>query len=199
MPALRISIDETHVLTVSADGLDLVDVRVSATKVESDLAAVEVHGGSYSKPDESRFLFWLEHRPLQAGQRVSVEFSQDGESSWPGKTVEELYPDEQAETEETQSPFPSREAMLDQLTLRAHEHDRLSCKVNLPTRSVEAETEPEEHGYAFGVSWHSHRPNRARVSLHTYSIESMRLNENGVSHVQESLSFGESVSLEVGA
>ncbi len=175
------------------------DVRVSATKVEPDLATVEVHGGRYREPGKSRFMIWLERRALQPGQRVSVEFSKEGQSSWPGKTVEELYPDEQAETEGADSPFSSRAEMLDQLTLLSHGHSQLSCKVALPTKSVEAKTESTEHGYAFGVSWHSHRPERARVSLHTYSIESMRLNQTGTYHVQESLGFGESASIEVGA
>ena len=199
MPALRLVIDDFPVLTVSSVGLDLVDVRVSATKVEPELAAVEVHGGSYSKSGESRFLFWLEHQPLKAGQRVTVELLPEGQSSWPGKTAEELYAESENEPEEPQAPFLSREEMLDQLAQRPKAHERLSCTVVGPGVASDVRVEDGEHGYAFGVSWHSHRPERARVSLHTYSIESMRRKENGTYHVQSSLNVGQSASITVGA
>ncbi len=199
MPALRLLIDDLPILTVSSDGLDLVDVRVSATKVEPETAAVEVHGGSFGNPDDSRFLFWLEHQALTRGQRVSVEFLAEGESSRPGKTVEELYPDAESEPEEPEDPLLSRDEVLDQLTLRPKLHEHLSCTATLPTGTSRVRLQDDEHGYAFGVCWHSHRPERARVSLHSYTVESMRRKENGTYHVQSTLNFGQSACIEVDA
>ncbi len=199
MPALRLLIDDLPILTVSSEGLDLVDVRVSATKVEPEVAAVEVHGGNFGSSDASRFLFWLEHQSLEPGQRVSVEFLADGESSWPGKTVEELYPESENEPEEPETPCLPRDEMLDQLALRPKAHERLSCTASLPTGTSRVVLADEEHGYAFGVSWHSHRPERARVSLHSYTIESLRRKENGTYHVQSALNFGQSACIEVDA
>lgn len=199
MPALRLLIDDFPILTVCSDGLDLVDVRVSATKVEPETAAVEVHGGSFGNPGDSRFLFWLEHQALKPRQRVSVEFLSEGESSWPGKTVEELYPDSESECEEPEASLLSRDEVLDQLTLRPKSHEHLSCTVCLPTGTTRVRLEDDEHGYAFGVSWHSHRPERARVSLHSYTIESMRRKENGTYHLQSTLTFGQSACIEVDA
>lgn len=197
MPALRVSIDNTHVLTVASDGLDLIEVRVVSTKVGHDQALIEVHGGSYSDPCNSRFVFWLEPHPLNAKQRVLVEFDQHGQSSRPGKTVEEINVEGNAKSNEPDGSFLSRDEMLDQLALQPNKRDRLACKIVLPGGAAEVAAGDEEYGYAFGVSWHSHRPDRTRVLLHTYSIENMRRNQNGTYHIQESLGYGELVSFEV--
>ena len=91
------------------------------------------------------------------------------------------------------------EQVLDELTRKPKLFDTLAFKVQLPHRLVEGRTSVTEHGYGFHVLWSSHKSDRARVSLHSYTLESPKKRENGTYHVQEHIFYGQSVIFEVGA
>jgi hypothetical protein len=57
--------------------------------------------------------------------------------------------------------------------------------------TVRADTAPSEHGYTFTVLWNSHRPERARASAHTYTLDSLITRENGKYHAETKLAFGQ--------
>jgi hypothetical protein len=62
---------------------------------------------------------------------------------------------------------------------------------------VRAQTASAEHGYSFMVLWNSHRPERASVSTHTYTLDSLVTKERGRSHAEAKLIFGQRVSFKV--
>ena len=53
MPALSLSIDGNVIATVRTEGLDSLDVRASGTRIDEDLASVDVAGGSYPENGNS--------------------------------------------------------------------------------------------------------------------------------------------------
>jgi hypothetical protein len=59
------------------------------------------------------------------------------------------------------------------------------------------ETNPDEHGFGFTVLWNSSHPERARVSLHSYSLESLEALGPMNNHVEEKIHYGGSVQFEL--
>jgi hypothetical protein len=103
---------------------------------------------------------------------VEVRLSDSGDTSHAGKTIAELFPEE-AEDEPPTDFTPSPE-MFAELRAKAALRDgyafRLSAKSGL---TFEGRTVPTDHGFGFNVVWNCHRPNRANLSLHAYTLDDL--------------------------
>jgi hypothetical protein len=191
MPALAVALNNAAIVTVTTDGLDILDVQVSGDCIGPELASFRVSGGSYPDGQPSTYLIWQDEHPLQAGDTVSVTFLKEGLSSRPGQTIEQLYPDDPPEPT---GPFAPPEQVLRELMQQPKKHDALHFRLVGPDGAVtNGATAPEEHGFGFSVSWISQRPERARLSLHTYTLQSLIDRTNGKYHAQGWLQFGQNV------
>lgn len=197
MPALAVFIDGAPLVTVCCDGYDVVSVRLSGTRVERELATLDVSGGSYPDGGESIHLIWVSERPLEIGQRVSVAFLDVGATTERGKTIEELFPnDGPCESMD----FTPTERMFEELRAKPALRNGYSFEYQPAAGGVYVgRTEPEEHGFGFTVLWNSHRPERASVSLNSYTIDSIQQRTPGHDHAREHIKFGQSVSVRIGA
>jgi hypothetical protein len=197
MPALSVFIDEELVVTVNCDKFDVMSVRVSGTRAEEEFASLVVSGGAYPEAGESTSLTWVNEVPLEPGQTVRVQFLENAASTAPGKTIEELFPGEEPSEE---FDFTPTEQMFEELRAKPKQRNGWSFEYQSPEgqRAV-ANTTPEEHGFGFTVLWNSHRPSRASVSLHSYTIDSLQRREPGNDHAREYLQFSQSVAIRVGA
>lgn len=197
MPALSVFVDNDPLVTVNCDGFDVMSVRVSGTRVEDEFASLGVSGGAYPDEGKSTSLTWVSEIPLKPGQSVRVLFLETGASSQPGKTIEELFPDEEPGED---FDFTPTEQMFEELKAKAKLRSGWSFEYHSPEeKRTAAKTEPLEYGFGFTVLWNSHRPSRASVSLNSYTIESMQQRKPGNDHAREHLLFGQSVSIRVGA
>jgi hypothetical protein len=195
MPALSVSIDGTPIATVSTDGYDVLDVRIHGACVDEQLASLDLAGGSFPEQGESTYLWWIDELPLRTGQVVTVSFLENGPTSQPGKTVEELCDGEPPRTETEAKPRAELFAELRSLP-RLREKFCMRLKVSTGIRFA-GETRPEEHAFAFGVLWNSFHPERARVSLHSYTLESLEARGPMNYHVQERIHCGDSIEFEL--
>ena len=195
MPALTVSIDGKAIATVSTDGYDLLSVRVGGTRIDEDLADLEVSGGSFPEGRESTYLTWVSALSLQAGQVVTVLLLESAPTSHPGKTIAELFPDEKLS--ETTDFKPTPELFTD-IRSRPKLRDKFSFRLETSRGTTfVGETDPDEHGFGFTVNWNSFRPERARVSLHSYSLESLEHKGPMHNHVDERLHAGNWVRFEL--
>lgn len=195
MPALAVTLNGEALVSVSMDGFDIMDVGVSGDLLGPEHATLRVSGGSYPQERESQYLIWEDERTLVPGDKVSVEFLASGTTSRSGKTIEELYPDEKPTQK---APFAPVEQVVRELKQRPKKFDSLAFEFEGPDGvGVRARTAPEEHGFAFTVLWNSHRPERARASAHTYTLESLITKENGKYHAEARLTYGQRVTLTV--
>jgi hypothetical protein len=195
MLALTVSINGKTIATVSTDGYDLLSVRAGGTRIDEDLADLEVAGGSYPEGRESTYLTWVSALPLQPGQVVTVRLLESAPTSHRGKTIAELFPDEQPSgatdfkpTSELFADIRGRPALRDKFSFR--------LETSRGTSFV-GETVPDEHGFGFTVNWESFHPERARVSLHSYSLENLEHKGPMNNHVDERLHAGDWVRFEL--
>lgn len=195
MPALRVSIDSTPIATVCTDGYDILQVRVHGTRIDEDLATLEVTGGNYPEQGESTYLTWINELPLTAGQIVTVAFLEDSPTSHPGKTIDELFRDEPPIAQADFQPFAK---ICEKLRAQPKLREKFSFRLASSSGNAFAgETTPDEHGFGFTVLWNWLHPERARVSLHSYTIESLEARTQGTYHFEDKIHYGESVQFSV--
>lgn len=195
MPALEISVDGISVVTVNTDGLDVLGINVGGTKIDEELASLNVSGGSYPEGGQPAPLTWVASSPLCAGQAVSVVFHEQGSSTQPGKTIEELFPD-QLPVEQTD--FTRTVEMFKELRAKPKVREKFNLQlVSSSGTSFVGETSSAEHGFGFSVLWNSFHPERARVSLHAYTLDSLESRGPLNNLFEEKLAYGGSVELHI--
>ena len=196
MPSLRVSVNGSVVASVCTEGLDSLSARVSGTRIDEELAALDVAGGSYPSDAESTYLTWVD-LPLAAGQVVLVEFVENEPTSHRGKTIEEL-----AIGEPDVSPvdFKPTAEMFELLRQAPRVRDRFSFRLGSSfDQSFVGETGCNEHGFSFSVHWTSFHPERARLSLHSYTLDGLEKREPMTDYVEERMHVGNTVHFQLDA
>lgn len=175
----------------------MVSFGVTGTRVDPELATASITASRYPEGQESTYLIWLNELAILSGQTVTVSFRQGGPTSAPGKTVEELYPDE-GPAEGTD--FKLTTQMMQELRARPQYRPGWAFEVRASNGvSYAGLTNEAEHGFGFSVLWTVHRPERASISLHSYTLESLEKRTPMQYHVRMNLELGSSVDLVVAA
>ncbi len=196
MPALSVSVDGEHLATVAVGGLTMLGVHLSGERWEDELATLDMAGGNYADMDKSSYLTWINLRPLQAGQVVTVSCVADLHTSPAGKTIDELYPDEPPCE---QTDFTPTAAMFDQLSKRPMLRDGYAFKLRT-SRGAEysGQTQADEYGFVLRVLWNSrYRPECARFSVSTITLEQLRTRVPRRKHVEGDLFLYQSIRFQV--
>lgn len=199
MPSLSVQLDGTFLARVNTDGYDVLSVHVHGTRIDDDSAELEMSGGSYPDGGESTHLIWINSMPLRPGQEVEVVFGEDGETSHAGKTIAELFPNENSEPEQPEDFRPTAE-MFAELRAKRVLRDGYLLTLSASTGTVfVGRTENTAHGFGFTIVWNSHRPGRANLSLHSYTLENLEQKTPMLDHVREYIEPVQAVRLRVDA
>jgi hypothetical protein len=197
VPSIRVSVEGQQAAVVATAGLHVLSVHVSGTKVNEEFATLEFHGGTYPEGGPPTSLWWLSELQVRPGQTISVEFLPEAATSLPGKTIEELFPEESSPVE----PSPkSREQLVEELRstpqLRSHYGFKLRSSLGA---ALTCELPEGAHGFGFSVVWNWVRPERVSTSLHSYALEHL-LGDGPLDYEhEERLPLGASVELRVDA
>lgn len=190
MPALRISIDGNEVATVCTDGYAVLDAHVSGARIDEELATLSVAGTSQPENGEYVHRTWVNDIPMKSGQVLTIAFLESASSSHDGKTIEELFPDEDT-TEEMD--FTVTAEMFAELKAKPKLREKYSFRVKSSSgASFAGETKPEGHGFSFSVLWNSFQPEWARISLHSYTIESLEVRDEPLEYLFQERAYPES-------
>ncbi len=197
MPALTVCVDGGLLARVCTDGLDVLAINVGGTRVDDELATIHVNGGAYPEDGEHSHLIWIDRFVLQPGQQVQIELSDAGADSQPGMTIDQ-FPPEPNPTPPAE--FKTLAQTVAELKERTLTREGYAFEAQLPAGEVQRTASlPNEHGFGFSVLWNSHRPERASVSLHTYTLDGLEHGEDGRDHARQYLRPGQSVGIKVEA
>jgi len=194
MPAIKVEIDSIHRVTVSADGFALLSVDVSAVRTDEEPPHLAISASKYPPVGDRSYLLWEDWLPLESGQVVAVSMVESAQTSRPGKTIDELYPEGPAVLD---NPKTAAEVFAD---LRSRPPMYKVFEFHLETStgfSFAGNTSVDDHGFGFSVTWHESRPERARVSLHSYTLDSLEHKTPMTDHVRQEILSGECVRFEV--
>ena len=195
MPAFSVSIDGAMLATVCTDGYDVLNIRASGTRIDDHLADLDISGCSYPKNGNHTHLIWVNELQLQFGQVITVSFLEHALSSHTGKTIDELFQNEEPTTE---TDFKPTAEIFTELRAKPMLRDKFSFRLESSSENTFAgETAPDAHGFGFSILWNSYHPERARVSLHSYTLDGLESRSPMSNHFEERLNFGSSVRFEL--
>jgi hypothetical protein len=191
MPALSVSVDGEALATVATAGISMIGIRLDASRWGTEAATLDMSGGNY-RDGTSRYLTWIDHRSLAAGQVLRVDCVADAQTSPAGKTFEEMYPDA---APGTQTDFTPTEAMFDEIRtrplLRSGYTFRLATSAGM---DYTGHTREDEYGFALSVLWTAlYRPECVRFSLRSITFEQLRTRTPARDHVSGELWPGQSL------
>lgn len=184
MPTLTVSLNREVISQVRTDGYDVMSVSVQGTCVDHELAEISMAGTRGVEHGDATYLTWINSVALQGGDLVEVIIQEQGETSHEGKTIAELFPQEEPAIKEMD--FTPPVGLFTEL--RSKKRVRSGFRFELATSrgtTYLGETAEPEHGFGFTLLWNSQRPERANLSLHSYTIDSLEHQQPMRDHVRE--------------
>ena len=191
MPCLAVELDGARVTMISLAGMDVVDVSVHGALDRNPKAGLHAMGVNPSAGGRSS-LIWLPEQALLAGQVVRVTLVDTCEHADPGKTMEELFPDDEPCT---QTDFTINAAMAAEIRSRPRLHQSFSVQASTSQgQQAMATSDEQSTSFTFGVVWDFAGPNQARVRLTTHCLDDVLARRAGPSHLEAMLALGDSAS-----
>lgn len=196
MPGLAVTVNGREIATVSTEGYNLLNVRVAGDLVSDEFASLDVSGGLYGEGEKSQHLTWVNLMPLGPGDEIAVTFLQEATTSHSGRTLEELFPDD----EQPMGPWEPLEKIFEDLAKEPKVRDQFEFVITPPDGDpIRTTTRPGDHSFGFSVGWAWTSPDRARVSLSSASLEQIAKRIAGTDLAQFKLQMGQGVKLRVDA
>jgi len=193
-PGLAVSLNGTELVTISSDGLNILSVRVFGDRITPEFANLDISGGMYGEEEDQKYLIWEPDRIVLPGDKIAITLLENVTTSRPGKTIEELYP----EDKQPHGPWQPIEQVFQDLAQRPIVRERFTFTVTPPSsQSIRAETLPNDHSFGFSVTWVWLHPERARVSLSSNTVEGIAKREGGSTHAEFRLQYGQRVQFRV--
>lgn len=189
MPALSVSVDGEELATVATAGLSMIAVRLDGSRWDTEAATLDMSGGNY-RDGASRHLTWIDLRSVAPGQVLRVACIADEQTNPAGKTFEDMFPDE---PRCTQTDFTPTAAMFEEIRarplLRAGYTFRLATSAGM---DYTGRTREDEYGFSLSVLWTAlYRPECARFSLRSHTVEQLRARAPARDHVRGDLWLGQ--------
>ena len=194
MAGLSVSINGKEITSVASEGLQLIVLSLHGDLFSEELAILHLTGIKQTQEDGHTHFTWINVRELTEHDMVEVLFDQDIESSHPGKTVEELFP----ESDDPELPMPSMEEVAEwraTQTRRRLKHEIELRSADGTFRSITADD--PDYGFSFSVKWIWVRPDEASVRLTTTLPSETLDGKPGAPHTEFRLQHGESVGIRV--
>ena len=192
MQGFRVVVNGAPVVTVSTEAMALLSVQIGGSRYETELARLAVDG--MTDADEGRnSLFWVPDTLMPESISVQVDFLESAVTSCPGKTMAEIHPDEPEI--EIPTEFVVTAEMIDEIRSRPILRRRYAFELDSPAGKVRDETIEEECEFSFLILWNKYHPERARVSVSGFSIDSVAAQRPPKSYFNAMLRLGESVVL----
>lgn len=191
MPGITIELNGSHVATINLFGMDVVDVSAHGALDQNPKAALGAMGGNYAKGGCGH-LIWVSEQSLLRGEVLSVKLNDACERWDQGKTIQDLFPDDEPST---QTDFTITGAVAAEIRARPRLHEEFFVQVET-SQGQRAVAVSNEHNtsFTFGVLWDFTRPTQARVRLTTHCLDDVLARRTGTNHLEAILSFGDSAS-----
>ena len=90
-----ISLNGTELVTLSSEGLNILNVGVHGDRISPEFAKLDISGGLYGEGEEHKHFIWESDRAIAPGDNLEVSLLESATTTVPGKTIDELYPEDQ--------------------------------------------------------------------------------------------------------
>jgi hypothetical protein len=191
MPGISVEVNGTRIATINLAGMEVVDLSVSGA-LDRPPGAIIHSGGSYRKDGAYSYLIWIAEHALLPGEVLMVSLDESCGIADQGKTIDELYPDEEPCT---RTDFTIDENMAAELRARPRLHEAFLVQADTSSgQHAAAASDDLNTDFSFSLLWDSFRPNQARVRLATHCLDDVLSRTGGTTHLKTTLSVGDSAS-----
>lgn len=195
MAGFKVAVNGMQLAAVASDGFNIITVQVHGDIKGEELATVDVFGGLYEGKETDSHLIWVSDHEVAAGDVVEITFCENLETSHQGKTIEELHP----ETERQKGPQQSMEELISDIAKMPKQREGVIFELVSPSGEVaQSSLDPEEYSFNFCAMWRWVKPDEARVSLTSNTLEGIERRESGRKHVGYTIQFGQGAKFRVG-
>jgi hypothetical protein len=191
MPCISVELNGTRIATISLAGREVVDVSVHGA-LDRDPKATLNAGGNHLVEGGYGNLIWIAEQALLPGDVVRVSLDESCSIADQGKTIDELYPDEEPST---RPDFTIDEDMAAQARSRPRLHEAFLVQAKTSSGELaSAASDDLNTDFSFSLLWDSFHPNQARVRLATYCLDDVLARTGGTTHLKTMLAVGDSAS-----
>ena len=191
MAGILIQLDNVDVATINLSKMNVVDISAYGALDKNPKASFSASGGNYAE-GECGHLIWICDHLLLPGEVLSVKLIETCEISNQGKTVQELFPNDERSIKTDFSINMERAAEIRALP-RLHDEFTVQIGTSKGER-VLAMSNEHNTNFCFGVLWDFTRPAKARVRLTTNCLDDVLASRTGTTHLDATLSFGDTAS-----
>lgn len=194
MSCISIEVNGRGIATINLAGMDVVDVSVHGALDREQKAMLSAMGGNYSEGGCGH-LIWIAERGLLPGEVLSVMLSKACDSDTQGRTIAELYPDEEPSTK---CDFSINDEMAEEIRARPRLHEGFVVQLETSlAQDATATSDDLNTDFAFSFLWDRFRPDQVRVRLATYCFDDVFAKTAGTEHLETTLSVGGSIKFSV--
>lgn len=195
MAGLLVTVNGTTLASVSNAGLNIIAVQVHGDVIGEEIATIEVFGGLYGHGDADKHLIWVSDHEISRDDEVEIAFGEKVSTSHPGKTIEELHP----ESGRQDGPGQSMDDLFEELSSRPRVREKFTFELVQPDgEMIRTSTDPTDYSFHFSAMWKWTKPDEARVSLSSNTLEKIGKREDGSNHAAFRLQFGQITTLRIG-
>lgn len=190
MAAISVTVNGATLNTVSTDARNVVAVHIHGDLVGPELAHINATGGSYGKSDGTDHRIFIEDLEIKESDEIVISLLEKGIDCPIGKTIEELHPGDGAGSKTWQL----EDKVWNDLRRKRQMRRGFWLELIKPDgEAVVAQTTPESYMFGLNVVWNWTRPDSARVSLSSASIDSIESRQDGTQYTSFRIQFGQSV------
>lgn len=192
MPGITVHLDQTLVATIALSPLEVFHVSTHGALDHEPPATLDAMGGQYSDKATSGFWIWISELTLLPEQVVTVCFVDECGFGETGKTIGELFPDEEPSD---QTNFTLTAEQAEEIRTRPRLHTDFTVLVETSQGQRATATSDERNtSFSFGVAWNWSESDTARVSLGTHCLDDVIAKRPGTKHLESTLFFGDSAT-----
>lgn len=194
-PGLVIRVNKAVVAAVSSENLNILSVRICGDVLSPEVGVLEVTGGYYGGPEETTHFLWVDSHEISGLDEIEIQLQDIPASSHAGKTIEELWPEE--DTPADDQPFDIEELARDlQGQPRLRNGFDLHMQVSGAAPQIFSMREPD---YAFFISimWHWRSTDSASLGVYSNTIEDIGSQNPGTTYLQQRYGLGQSVQVRI--
>ncbi|NII73980.1 hypothetical protein FHW84_002565 [Dyella sp. SG562] len=194
-PGLVIRINNVVAAAVSSENFNILSVRIQGDVISPEIAILDVTGGYYGDPGETKHLIWVHNRELSASDEVEIQFQDIAASSYAGKAIEEIYPKEDA-------PTDGQPLDMAELAGYLREQPRLRRGFDLHVRVSEADpqifsTRGQDYSFFVSIMWDWKSIDSAKLSVTSTTIQNVVEQKPGTQYLRRRLGSGQSVHIRI--
>lgn len=195
-PGLIVRINGRVIASVSSENLNIISVRIHGDVLSREVAILDVTGGYYGEPEETRHLLWVSEHEIFEQDEIEIQFQEIAANSHIGKTIEELYP-------KLSIPTDNKPQDITELAKYLQQQPRLRKGFDLYVSIGSTEShvfDVREPNYSFSIStmWDWKSMDSAKLWVSSSTIQSIVEEESGTNYLRGRINNSQSVRVRIG-